>query len=263
MKVVYVGDCGVDDYNGKLYPGGCALNVAYYANQAGLKIDLVSCVGNDKNSNIPLKINSQIHQLVGKTPMQKIKVLANGEKKFIGYLPGVLSDFKLNKDDVNFIGKHDVLVTLFYSQIKHLFQQVTSLNFSGTKVVDFMDGNDFNKDINFVKKYANWWDIGFFGLTGNDSQFIQQLLQLAKNLSKTMVITLGSGGSLAVSHNKIFKVKAKPIQAIDTTGCGDAYIAGFLADYLSKKGIKAAMENGSCLAAKVAKNLGAIHPKIG
>ncbi|MDZ7587497.1 MAG: PfkB family carbohydrate kinase, partial [Patescibacteria group bacterium] len=100
MKVVYVGDCGVDDYNGKLYPGGCALNTAYYANQAGLKIDLVSCVGNDKNSQIPLKINSQIHQLMGKTPKQKIKVLPSGEKKFVGYYPGVLSEFNLSQKDI-------------------------------------------------------------------------------------------------------------------------------------------------------------------
>ena len=32
------------------------LNVAYYTKQAGLKLDLVSCVGNDKNSNIPLNV---------------------------------------------------------------------------------------------------------------------------------------------------------------------------------------------------------------
>ena len=168
MKTVYVGDCGVDDYSGKLYPGGCGLNVAYYTKQAGLKIDLVSCVGNDKNSNIPLNVVkkihldiSHIHSLQGETAKQKIQVLGNGEKKFIGYYPGVLSDFKLDLNDINFINEHDVLVTLFYSQISHLFDQITKIKFSGLKVVDFMDGADFNKDINFVKKYANWWDIGF------------------------------------------------------------------------------------------------------
>lgn len=73
----------------------------------------------------------------------------------------MLSDFKLDLNDINFINEHDVLVTLFYSQISHLFDQITKIKFSGLKVVDFMDGADFNKDINFVKKYANWWDIGF------------------------------------------------------------------------------------------------------
>lgn len=265
MKVVYVGDCGVDDYNGKLYPGGCALNVAYYTNQAGLKIDLVSCLGNDKNSNIPLNVVKKIHldtiyihSLEGETPKQKIQVLTNGEKKFVGYYPGVLSDFKLNEDDLNFINQHDVLVTLFYSQISHLFEQVTNLNFPGTKIVDFMDGADFNKDINFVKKYIKQWDIGFFGLSGRDSSLIKDLIQLAKNNSKLIIITLGSSGSLAVCQAKIYKQKSKPIKVIDTTGCGDAYLGGFLASWLENKNIKQAMDTGADLAAKCAIHLGSI-----
>lgn len=270
MKTIYVGDIGVDDYSGQLYPGGCALNVAYHAKKAGLNIDLVSCVGSDKASQIPLNVvkrlkfnETYIHQLPGETPKQKIQVLTNGERKFIGYFPGVLSDFKLIQKDIDFINQHDALITLFYSQINHLFNQVTKIKFPGLKVVDFMDGNDFNKDINFVKKCANWWDIGFFGLSGNDSQFSQQLMQLAKNLTKIVVVTLGSGGSLAVVHNKIFKVKTKPIQAVDTTGCGDAYIAGFLADWLRTKDTKMAMKAASFLAGQVAKHQGAINPKMG
>jgi len=270
MKVVYVGDCGVDDYNGKLYPGGCALNTAYYANQTGFKIDLVSCVGNDKNSRIPLNVAKKIklninhvHQLEGETPKQKIKVLPSGEKKFVGYYPGVLSAFNLLKADVDFIKQHEVLITLYYSQISHLFNQVTKIKFPGLKVVDFMDANDFNKDINFVKKYASWWDIGFFGLSGKDSALIQDLIQLAKNKNKLVVITLGSGGSLAIWQSKIYKQKLKPIKAVDTTGCGDAYLAGFLTDWLQHKSIQQAMNFGSTLAAAVAKHLGAINPKMG
>lgn len=270
MKVVYVGDCGVDDYNGKLYPGGCALNVAFYANQAGLKIDLVSCVGNDKNSNISLNVAkkiklevSHIHNLEGETPKQKIQVLADGEKKFIGYFPGVLSDFNLSKADVDFIKQHEVLITLYYRQISHLFQKVTKIDFPGTKVIDFMDGSDFNKDINFVKKYANWWNIGFFGLSGKDSALIQDLIQLAKNKNKLVVITLGSGGSLSVYQSKIYKQRLKPVKVVDTTGCGDAYLAGFLTDWLQQKNIQQAMQSGTELAAAVAKHLGAINPKMG
>lgn len=269
MKTVYVGDIGVDDYSGQLYPGGCALNVAFYAKKSGLDIDLVSCVGSDKASQIPRNVvkklkldDNHIHELPGETPQQKIQVLPSGEKKFIGYFPGVLNDFKLNQKDIDFINKHDVLITLFYSQISQLFEQVTKIKFSGLKVVDFMDANDFGKDINFVKKYSHWWDIGFFGLSGNDSLFIQQLMQLAKNLSKTVVITLGSGGSLAVAQNKIFKVNTKPIQAVDTTGCGDAYLAGFLTDWLMTKDTKTAMKAASLLSGQVAKYQGAINPKM-
>ena len=267
MKVVYVGDCGVDDYSGKLYPGGCGLNVVYYSNQAGLKIDLVSCVGNDENGNIPLDIVkkmeldvSHIHRLNGVTPKQLIRILPDGEKKFISYDPGVISGFRLNREDIKFIKEHDILLTIYYSQIRHLFNEVVGINFSGTKIIDFMDGKDFKKDINFVKKYADWWDIGFFGLSFTDKIFINDLILLAKNKKKKIVITLGSVGSLVIWENKIFRQKMKPLKVVDTTGCGDAYLGGFLAEWFKSRNIRPAMTIGKELADKCASHLGSIEP---
>ena len=266
MKVVYVGDCGVDDYDGRLYPGGCGLNVSYYANLSGLKIDLVSCIGNDKYGKIPLdiakknKLNiSYIHSLNGDTPRQLIKVLPSGEKKFIAYNPGVLSDFKLSQKDKEFILSHKILITIYYSQINHLFQEVTGINFSGTKIIDFMDGKDFRKDINFVKKYIDWWDIGFFGLSFEDKIFINDLIFLAKDKKKKIVITLGSGGSLAIWENKIFRKKLKSFAVVDTTGCGDAYLAGFLSSWLVNKNVDQAMNLGQVMAEKCALHMGSIQ----
>lgn len=267
MKVVYVGDCGVDDYNGKLYPGGCGLNVAYYASQAGLKIDLVSCVGNEESGNIPLDIVkkikldiSHIHRLNGVTPKQLIRILPGGEKKFVGYNPGVINDFRLNRKDIKFIKGHDILITIYYSQISHVFNEVMGINFSGTKIIDFMDGKDFKKNINFVRKYADWWDIGFFGLTYTDKIFINDLILLAKDKKKKIVITLGSQGSMVIWENKIFRQKAKPFAVIDTTGCGDAYLAGFLSSWMANKKIKQAMGLGQFMAKQCALHLGSIEP---
>lgn len=267
MKVVYVGDCGVDDYSGKLYPGGCGLNVAYYSKQAGLKIDLVSCVGSDENSKIPLDLvkkigldESHIYRLNGVTPKQIIKILSAGEKKFITYDPGVISGFRLGQGDIKFIKQHDVLLTIYYSQINDLFNEVIKINFSGTKIVDFMDGKDFRKDINFVKESVNWWDIGFFGLSLEDKIFINDLIMLAKAKKKKIVITLGSQGSLAIWENKIYRQKVKPIKIVDTTGCGDAYLAGFLSSWLADKKIKQSMNLGQVMAEKCASQLGSIKP---
>ncbi|MDZ7587484.1 MAG: carbohydrate kinase family protein, partial [Patescibacteria group bacterium] len=88
-------------------------------------------------------------------------------------------------------------------------------------------------------------------------------IQLAKNQNKLVVITLGSGGSLTVWQSKIYKQKLKPVKAVDTTGCGDAYLAGFLTDWLQHKNIQQAMKLGSELAARVAKHPGAINLKMG
>lgn len=46
---------------------------------------------------------------------------------------------------------------------------------------------------------------------------------------KEVIITCGSNGSLIYSNNIFYTIPAiKPLQTIDTTGCGDTYMAGYL-----------------------------------
>lgn len=44
----------------------------------------------------------------------------------------------------------------------------------------------------------------------------------------TVVVKLGSQGSLVKHHGELHRVRVHPVQAVDTTGAGDAYAAGFL-----------------------------------
>lgn len=264
-KVAYVGDVGVDDYGGVLYPGGCGLNVAYYAKKAGFTIDLISCVGTDEDGQLPLHVAQKnelgighVHTIPGKTPRQKIHVLTNGERKFVQYFPGVLSNFNLSNSDIDVITQHEVLMTLHYSQIHHLFEQVAHIPFNGLRVVDFMDGNDFNRDINFVKRYLHQWDIGFFGLSVDDQLFIEDLIQLSRKMKKLVVITLGAEGSLAYWRGNMYEQESKIVKAVDTTGCGDAYLAGFLVDWLKSRDVHRAMNEGASLAAECATHFGSI-----
>ena len=56
---------------------------------------------------------------------------------------------------------------------------------------------------------------------------------------KEVVITCGSNGSLIYSNNIFHKIPAiKPVQTIDTTGCGDTYMAGYLYKKLRGAGIE-------------------------
>jgi sugar/nucleoside kinase (ribokinase family) len=47
-----------------------------------------------------------------------------------------------------------------------------------------------------------------------------------------VVVTLGEKGSLYASADRIRRVPALPVEVVDTTGCGDAYCAGFIAALL-------------------------------
>lgn len=64
------------------------------------------------------------------------------------------------------------------------------------------------------------------------------------------VVTLGRAGSLALVDGKIHRADAEPVEATDTTGAGDSYIAGFLAARLTGAGVPDAMAAGHARAAR-------------
>ena len=67
--------------------------------------------------------------------------------------------------------------------------------------------------------------------------------------AKGAVITLGARGSLALIGGQTFRAAAPAITPVDTTGAGDAYIAGFLAARLNGADVPKAMAAGHTCAA--------------
>lgn len=267
-KFIYVGDCGVDLIGEKVRPGGCALNVSYYLHKLKQNIDVLTWVGNDDGSKVVINTLNDIgadeigiHQISGQTPAQLISIQPGGEKKFESYEPGVLASVKLTEADQDFINQHQILITLCYSQIVDLFEQVTHLEFDGLKVVDFMSLADFNFDLNFVKKYVNWFDIALFGLNENQTDLIDQIKTMSKEYQKLSIVTLGSAGSKVFWGEQEYFQPTTATKVVDTTGCGDAFLAGFLSEFAQSQNIEQSMKSGSNLAAQVSTYVGAIPEK--
>jgi fructoselysine 6-kinase len=71
------------------------------------------------------------------------------------------------------------------------------------------------------------------------------------------VVTLGAEGSIAfVSGNGEIKQPAMQVDAIDTTGAGDSFIAGFIAAFLQSLDVPAAMAAGAAWAARTCLHFG-------
>jgi sugar/nucleoside kinase (ribokinase family) len=60
-----------------------------------------------------------------------------------------------------------------------------------------------------------------------DGPALDALRKLEKHV-ETVVLKLGKRGSLIQSGGQLVPIEAKPVQAVDTTGAGDAYAGGFL-----------------------------------
>lgn len=71
-----------------------------------------------------------------------------------------------------------------------------------------------------------------------------------------VLVTLGAEGSLVVTAAGAERVPALKIEVNDTTGCGDAYCAGFITGLLDGRDMVTAARWGTAAAARVATGLG-------
>jgi len=74
------------------------------------------------------------------------------------------------------------------------------------------------------------------------------------------VVKTGKNGSLIQNGKQVFRVPAKKVNCIDTTGAGDLYAAGFLYGMLNNLHFPLCGEIGSILAGKVIELIGARIP---
>ncbi len=109
-----------------------------------------------------------------------------------------------------------------------------------------------------VKEYA---DVVFLNaeeakaLTGLDAQ--EALVEIAK-YAKTVIVKLGSKGSLVSHDGVVERIDVFKTQAVDTTGAGDAYAAGYLYGYSKNWSPKSCGELGSRAASLAVSQVGAV-----
>ncbi len=89
---------------------------------------------------------------------------------------------------------------------------------------------------------------------------IEALSEMAKQV-RIAVVKVGSEGSWIRSGKDIVKIDIAPVKALDTTGAGDQYAAGFLHGYINSLSFEQCGRLGSLLAVKVIGNYGARIPE--
>ena len=71
-----------------------------------------------------------------------------------------------------------------------------------------------------------------------------------------VAVTQGARGALVVTADEVIEVPAYPVDVVDTTGCGDAFSAGFLRGLSLGRDAAGAARLGCATAAQVARGLG-------
>ncbi|KAG1649051.1 Fructosamine kinase FrlD [Nymphon striatum] len=73
---------------------------------------------------------------------------------------------------------------------------------------------------------------------------------LIRSGARMALVTMGALGSMVFSGSEIRRLAAKPIEAVDTTGAGDAFIAGFLSVFMQDANIEKSLINAREVATK-------------
>ena len=91
----------------------------------------------------------------------------------------------------------------------------------------------------------------------NASSF-EEVITFGKQLNKSLIITRGEKGSIAIVKNEVIECDSKKqLDIIDLTGAGDLFAAGFLHGKINNLSTKQSLEKGTEMSSKIIQKIGA------
>ena len=224
--------------------GGKGANQAVMAGLLGADVYMISCLGNDIFGDST--INNFIENNINVDHIQRVKVSsgvapiwvnAKGENKII-VIPGANNEIDANKaitslqeiENVSYlIGQAEIPMDVNHDVFDYAKQNniTTVFNPAPGKILE----STFLKKIDWLIPNENEFQI-ISGLDVTD----ENILEFSKTIPCNLIVTHGEKGVLYVEDDEIIKFKAPSVDAIDTTGAGDAFVGSFV--YALSKDLK-------------------------
>ena len=91
-----------------------------------------------------------------------------------------------------------------------------------------------------------------------DSKSFSDVISFSKELKKSIIITRGEKGSIAVNNNEVIECPAKEnLKIKDLTGAGDLFAAGYLHGHINQLSLKECLKKGTDLSSQIIQKIGA------
>lgn len=240
----------------KHFAGGNALNQAVRFSQMGYECAFFGSLGTDDAGDRIEKLLKSYHidlsfmqRIKGKTACNELTNDKDGERFGVegAWNNGVYMDYTMSENAWDYIKDFDIWSTHangpFY---KEALNRKSDKNFMVVDFLHLLDQDLLERSLKVV-------DIAYFGGTADMADDLQRLAQdsVTKDNKKekrepVVVLTLGVDGSIAFQGDKIYRQEALPVKkVIDTTGCGDAFQAGFSGEYYTTGDIEKALLKGA------------------
>jgi len=244
MKVLGFGDNIIDRFNdrGVIYPGGNCVNFAVFARQLGLEAGYLGVFGNDDYAQllreaIALEGVGLSHCVdrQGHSGVSNITVI-DGDRVFGGWNGGgvtVAEPLKLDATLLDYASEFALTHSSVYSRTE---PELPALHALGKLVsYDFSSEDDYRTS-SYLGAVCPSVDLALFSCSHLSVSETTALLNDAVQRGAGMALgTRGTDGSLLWDGSELLAGAAEPVDEqgiLDTMGCGDAYLAAFVAAML-------------------------------
>ena len=264
MTNVLLGPASLDRYvaQGVVLPGGGALNMAYHWSRFGLPFHFLTRIGDDDPRVFTTFLRrwhiAHSPSIVGAGASASIDIVIDDDRqpRMDHFVEGVWTGFRLTDDEVALVASarrmHVVMVDATIAEIARL------------GAASFLDDVDVSADFlsfrhvdlqQFEATLAHV-QIAFVGWPGEiDDPVMVAVREVVRRTGRRAVITLGSRGVLVIDDNSDDNSddngngeRFVPVEAVavtgTTVGCGDAFIAAFLAHWWAGGSMDSAVEAG-------------------
>jgi fructoselysine 6-kinase len=254
---VLVGPISVDRYLDEdlVLPGGGAMNMAYHWSRLAMPFRFVTRIGTDQSEVVlPCLRRHGIEctddlTVDGVTASIDITIADDRQPWMDNFVPGVWSEFTASAAERSLLASashvHAVLVDPVVAEMRRL----SSEGLLGKPEVsgDFLSFRHYT-----VERFAESMrdiHLGFIGWPGEPHDpTVAAIRDVAFDLQRLVVMTMGARTTLVFDGRTKPTVLEYPVAAVPvvgtTVGCGDAFIAAFLASWWDAKDMASAVAAG-------------------
>jgi sugar/nucleoside kinase (ribokinase family) len=239
----------------ELAPGGDAMNESIILARLGVKVGLIGKVGSDLSGRMLLMeaekngvdISNVKIDKDTKTTISIVLINNNGDRNFI-YSKGNNDTFCLNDIDLSVIGQARIVSVGSIFELPMLDKNGIEIIFKEAKVNNVITAADVTHDVyglglNGIKSILQYTDIFIPSyieavyLT-NEKEPDKAAEILLEHGVKIVVIKMGAKGCYIQTLTEHYFINAYDVVAVDTTGAGDNFVAGFLTGILNGWNLK-------------------------
>ena len=253
--------------------GGCAANVASALAKQNMPAAVAGCVGHDHSARIVLGALedrgvdcSQIRQVDNYSTSQTMILVVKGQDRRFVHVLGANQDFSVDQIDRQwiaglrcfYVGGLLLMPNFLCEQLADLLKYCQTQNVLTVLDVVVPQGLQNFAGLEACLPWVDYFlpnDDEASRISGKTDP-VDQALYFRSMGARTIVITRGSEGALAVRENELWRVPAFPVDAVDLTGCGDAFAAGLITSILRDRELPQTLAYASILGSSCSRAIG-------